>query len=179
MIVTVVGHPFAGKRTLSASLTKVTSMRVVDAGEVSALIHRSSSEAAHRARSLVEAGALLPDDLFGKLLAELVGGVDTILVGRPRSLGEMEAFERESRCTPLIIHLEASPALVSARMTARGLPPPEPEHPGAFERLTLMLEPVLRRASLSGTLLSLDATLPVAELVGPAREFVEARRYDG
>src|SRR5687767_1265359 len=113
MIVAVVGNPFAGKRTLAASLAKVTSMRVVEASELSAVIQRSATGAALRARSLVEAGAALPDELVGALLAELVGGHDTILVGRPRSLVELEAFESASQCTPLFIHLEASPELVA------------------------------------------------------------------
>jgi adenylate kinase family enzyme len=179
MIVAVVGNPFAGKSTLSASLAKLTSMRVVEASDLPAVIRSSATGAALRAQSLIEAGAQLPDELVGTLLAELVGGHDTILVGRPRSLVELEAFESASQCTPLFIHLEASPALVAARMTAQGLPSPEHDHPGALERLRVGLAPVLRRASVSATLLSLDASLPVEQLVGPAREFIDARRHDG
>ena len=172
----ILGHPFAGKTTLAQALAPLVSLPVVAMTKVRDVIERGVSEKAVYARGLVTSGCLIPSDLFGALLAEAVGSEDALIVGRPRTEAELDAFTRYSDHSVSVIHLEATQALVDERMAAVGLGPSEKEHPGALARLRAALEPVLVRAREAGSLLTLDASSARAELVDTARKFVQHTR---
>lgn len=153
-------------------------MPVITMANVRGVIERGLSGQAVRARELVTSGGLLPDDLFGALLAEAVGQDAALLVGRPRTEMEFDAFVRASGHAVSVVHLDAAPALVDARMAAAGLGPSEKEHPGALARLRAALHPLLARADATGSLLTLDASLPRTELVAAAARFIKSRQSD-
>jgi adenylate kinase family enzyme len=125
MVVAILGNPFAGKHALAATLAPLISTKVVTFAELRDTIARSITERGTVARTLIAEGRLLTDALVGELLSEAVADDEVIIVGRPRNLGELDAFCRTSGCTPSVVHLEAGSALIDARMAARGMGPVE------------------------------------------------------
>ena len=176
MIAAILGHPFAGKRTLAAALAATLAMNVVDFEKVRATIHLGVSEETRRARATVERGLLLSDALFGEILWQSARPDNAIIVGRPRNLAEFESFQTASGHPLSVIHLEAGQHLIDMRMTAAGLPPSEIGHPGALARLGVALQPVLLRANDGGHLLTLSASRALEDLVEDARQFVLEQR---
>ena len=176
MVIAILGYPFAGKHALAEELAARLAMRMIAMDQVRETIEHGSSEWALRARTLVSEGRLLPDLLAGELLWEAAGGDGAIIVGRPRNLEELVAFERVSGRVPFVIHLEASQALVDQRMATAGLGASEAEHPGALRRISQALQPMLIRAGDAGRLLTLDASQPIEELVKSATPFIEQLR---
>ena len=176
MIVSIVGHPFAGKHALANALSTVVAMRSVTYADVRHVIDCGTTPPAARARTLVRSGSLLPVALLVELLAEAAGDSDAIVVGRPRSGSELEAFIQVFHEVPRVIHVTADESFIDTRMAALGLPPSAQEHPGALPRLESDLQPVLRVASQSDRLLTLSAYIPINEQVRAAQAFIVRQR---
>ena|SRR6188768_569357 len=70
MTVAIVGHPFAGKRTLADALTAFVPMLAIGASHVGAVIAKAPGGQARYARDFVAEGQLVPDLLFGELRAK-------------------------------------------------------------------------------------------------------------
>ena len=176
MIIAILGHPLAGKQKLADALGALLSARVVTMTTIRELIEQGESPQATRARSLAEAGNLVPASLLAELFAEAVGHGDALLVGWPRELDELVAFERTFGCAMVVVHLDAQRSLIDARRAAAGLRSIEEDHPGALQRLEAKLQPVLLRMKETGSLLSMDASLPFRELVDRAQGFINQRK---
>jgi len=174
MVVAIVGNPSSGKRTLAAALCVQRSLTVIGPLELRAVLSTAGTPIASEAKTLLERGSVLSDRLYGSLLAEAVGELDAVVVGRPRTIDELQAFLQKCASPLFVIHLRASQAAIYSRRFAAGLPPIEIEHPGALQRLEEGLVPVLAAAGESKRLLELDANLPLAELVEQADRFLDA-----
>lgn len=174
VVVAIIGNPSSGKRTLATALCARRPLAVIGTQEVGAAISTATTPIASEAKGLVERGDVLPGQLFGALLAEVVGELDAVIVGLPRTLDELQAFLSNCASPVSVIHLRASQAVIDARRHAVGLRPIEVEHPGALQRLSKGLAPVLAAAGRSKRLLELDANLLLAELVEHADRFLDA-----
>lgn len=173
MIVSLVGPPLAGKRTLGRALADAANLAFVDHESIHQTISRRHSVAARRAAALVERGEPVPDEVLGSVIHECIGERDAVLVGYPRTERQLQSMEDCGGAFVLAcIMLEASRELVDARRAARGLSAVEQDHPGALTRIASMLAPVLARAEARQSLLRLDAALPMPDLLGAAESFL-------
>lgn len=171
MIVALLGFPGSGRRTLAAALAlRLPETVILDPSNVLALLKSGTSESVSLARAAVESGRLIPDEVFGKLLAELVppGRSLALLLGVPRNLAQFESLVFAAKQPIHVIHLRASAELIDQRRRALRQAPIEEAHPGALSRLHAAAEPVLTRAASAVCLLSLDATATPSELAASA-----------
>jgi len=89
MVVAIVGNPSSGKRTLAAALCVQRSLTVIGPLELRAVLSTAGTPIASEAKTLLERGSVLSDRLYGSLLAEAVGELDAVVVGRPRTIDEL------------------------------------------------------------------------------------------
>lgn len=167
-IVAILGHPFAGKRTLAKGIEGTRSgIAVVDSSSIRRGIAAARSAAFVEARDLAASGRVPPDALIGQLLAEalLEQRSHALLVGYPRGDGQASSLRSLVGHDFFVVHLRASEELLDQRRAAAGLPPIETTNPGALTRITVATEPLISRAATDGMLLELDARRPPAELV--------------
>lgn len=173
MIISIVGPPHAGKKTLGHAVATAQGLAVVDFDSIRLAISRRASSSARRASALVESGRLVPDDLLGRLIRECVADRDAVVVGRPRTEEEMRGMETLGGAfTHYLVHLDATPELLDARRAAHGLPPMEQAHPGAFARLAVALAPVVATTAAKGRMLRLDPSRPPDELLSAVLSFL-------
>src|SRR4051812_4262634 len=107
MVVAIVGNPSSGKRTLAAALRVQRSLTVIGPHELQAVLSTAGAPIASEAKTLLERGSVLSDRLYGSLLAEAVGELDAVVVGRPRTIDELQAFLLKCASPLFVIHLRA------------------------------------------------------------------------
>lgn len=173
MIVSIVGPPLAGKRTLGRALAAVANLAFVDFDSVKQAIASRHGPSARRAAALVERGVPVPDELLGSVVRECLGDRDAVLVGYPRSERQLQGMEaRGGKFVHPCILLDASRERIDAQRAARGLSAVEQDHPGALARIASELAPVLARAEARQCLLRLDAERPMPEQLVAAQSFL-------
>ncbi|MBI1918554.1 MAG: adenylate kinase [Planctomycetes bacterium] len=95
------GPPGCGKGTQAKLLSEQRHLEHIATGDILRDAKRRGTPAGNRARSYIEAGKLVPDDLVNDLIAERFSGEDRpqrfIMDGYPRTLNQAEAFERVLR----------------------------------------------------------------------------------
>src|ERR1700710_2846535 len=96
MIVALLGYPGSRKRTLASALGQsLPGLQTLDFGAFQTCLETSGSEAAKAARRGSGSGRLIPDGIFGTLLAEIVLAEREhpwLLVGLPRNLEQMQSL---------------------------------------------------------------------------------------
>ena len=173
MIISIVGPPHAGKKTLGHALATALGFAVVEFGSISLAVSEGASSSARRASALVESGRLVPGDLLGRLIRECVADRDAVVVGYPRTDEEMRGMEVEGGApNHHLVHMDATRELLDARRALLGLPPMERSHPGAFARLAVALAPVVAKADARGRMLRLDPSRPTDELLSAVVSFL-------
>jgi len=92
------GPPGCGKGTQAKLLSEQRHLEHIATGDILRDAKRRGTPAGNRARSYIEAGKLVPDDLVNDLIAERFSGEarprQFIMDGYPRTLNQAEAFER-------------------------------------------------------------------------------------
>ncbi len=97
-----VGPPGSGKGTQAAILAKARGLAHLSTGDMLRAAVAAGTALGQQARSYMEAGRLVPDDLVLQILSERISAADAqrgfVLDGYPRNLAQAEAL---ARITPL------------------------------------------------------------------------------
>jgi adenylate kinase len=120
------GPPGAGKGTQSALLVERLKMRQISTGDLFRNAVRNQTELGKRAKSFMDAGQLVPDDVVIEMVEEvLVGlkGQSFILDGFPRTIPQADALEalleRHDMNIGKAVFLEVPRNELLARLTGR------------------------------------------------------------
>ena len=119
----LLGAPGAGKGTQAELLVKQLNIPQISTGNMLREAMRNGSELGLQVKSLMEAGALVPDDIIMSIVAERVAQDDCsngfILDGVPRTLAQAEAMDAKGIRIDHVVSIEIDDAVIEGRMTGR------------------------------------------------------------
>ena len=119
----LLGAPGAGKGTQAELLVKQLNIPQISTGNMLREAMRNGSELGNQVKSLMEAGALVPDDIIMSIVAERVAQPDCsngfILDGVPRTLAQAEAMDAKNIRIDHVVSIEIDDAVIEGRMTGR------------------------------------------------------------
>ena len=119
----LLGAPGAGKGTQAELLVKKLSIPQISTGNMLREAMRNGSELGKQVKSLMESGALVPDDIIMSIVAERVAQADCangfILDGVPRTLAQAEAMDAKGIRIDHVVSIEIDDAVIEGRMTGR------------------------------------------------------------
>lgn len=123
----ILGRQGSGKGTQSLKLTQKFGFVHVSTGDMLREAAEAGTAMGLRAKELMEAGELVPDDIMCELLAERVAQPDVqknglLLDGFPRTVPQAEALEKITGQVLGVINLELSIAEATQRMLNRNRP---------------------------------------------------------
>ncbi len=122
----ILGPPGAGKGTQAAMLCTAIGIPHMSTGEMLRDHVARGTDLGARAKVIMEAGDLVPDDIVIAMVAERLTEPDTacgfLLDGFPRTAGQAEALDRELADSPLevVVNVEVDEDELVSRMLARG-----------------------------------------------------------
>jgi len=118
----MVGPPGSGKGTVSERLEKDFSLKQISTGVLLRKNIKEETELGKIAKSYIDAGNLVPDDLVIKMLREEIVGKDNyVLDGFPRTIPQAEAIA-DLEITA-VINLEVPEEVVVERFSGRRMCP--------------------------------------------------------
>ena len=119
----LLGAPGAGKGTQAELLVKQLNIPQISTGNMLRVAMRNGSELGKQVKSLMDAGALVPDDIIMSIVAERVAQSDCangfILDGVPRTLAQAEAMDAKGIRIDHVVSIEIDDAVIEGRMTGR------------------------------------------------------------
>ncbi|MBE6942365.1 MAG: adenylate kinase [Ruminococcaceae bacterium] len=119
----LLGAPGAGKGTQAELLVKQLNIPQISTGNMLREAMRNGSELGKQVKSLMDAGALVPDDIIMSIVAERVAQPDCangfILDGVPRTLAQAEAMDAKGIRINHVVSIEIDDAVIEGRMTGR------------------------------------------------------------
>ena len=95
-VLLLMGPPGAGKGTQASALAEARDLRKLSTGDMLRAHVREGSELGRRAKSIMDAGDLVPDDLIVAMVRselETMDHVRVLLDGFPRTTGQAEALD--------------------------------------------------------------------------------------
>ena len=117
------GAPGAGKGTQADILSEKLDIPTISTGNMLREAMRNGSELGKQVKSLMDAGALVPDDIIMSIVAERVAQSDCangfILDGVPRTLAQAEAMDAKGIRIDHVVSIEIDDAVIEGRMTGR------------------------------------------------------------
>ena len=127
MRIVFLGPPGSGKGTQAKLLAKRLGVPAVSTGDILREAVRRESPLGRRAKAIMEAGELVPDDVVIGLIRERVAAPDAaagfLLDGFPRTIAQAEALDRllEESGTPLdaVLNLAVPEASLTERLIGR------------------------------------------------------------
>ena len=127
MRIVFLGPPGSGKGTQAKLLAKRLGVPAVSTGDILREAVRRESPLGRRAKAIMEAGELVPDDVVIGLIRERVAAPDAaagfLLDGFPRTIAQAEALDRllEESGTPLdaVLNLQVPEASLTERLVGR------------------------------------------------------------
>jgi len=142
------GPPGAGKGTVAQYLTEKLGLVQISTGDLLRQAVRNATELGRQAKSYMDAGELVPDDLVIGLLKECIRSDDCqngfILDGFPRTIPQAEALSGAGVDIDKVINFNLSDEVIIHRLSGRrihretgkiynvnpdGIPSPPPEMP--------------------------------------------------
>ena len=124
MIFVITGAPGAGKGTQAALMVEELGLAKLSTGDALRKQIKDGSEIGMQAKSFMDNGRLVPDDvLLGVLRAELekLDGQDILLDGYPRNVAQAKTLENLSHVYPVagVIHLKVGRETLLERLSGR------------------------------------------------------------
>ncbi len=122
----LIGAPGAGKGTLAEQLVESLGTPAISTGNLLREAIRNQTELGTKAKSFMDAGALVPDALVIDMLRDRIGQPDCqngyILDGFPRTIPQAEALDTIADIT-CALYLEIADDVIEARMSGRRVCP--------------------------------------------------------
>ena len=119
----LLGAPGAGKGTQAEILSKKLGIPTISTGNILRAAVKAGTPIGLKAKSFMEAGALVPDDVIIGIIAEALQGPDCakgyILDGVPRTIPQAEALEKAGIAFDAVVSIEISDEEIVERMGGR------------------------------------------------------------
>jgi adenylate kinase len=126
--IVLLGVPGAGKGTVAKALVDRFSLPHLSTGDMLRAAVAQGTALGKLAQGFMSQGALVPDDVMVKLIAERVQQPDCrlqdgtprfLLDGFPRTLPQADALDREGLAPDLVVYLDVPDAAIVRRLTGR------------------------------------------------------------
>ncbi len=119
----MLGAPGAGKGTQAEILSKKLDIPTISTGNILRAAVKAGTPIGLKAKSFMDAGALVPDDVIIGIIAEALAGPDCangyILDGVPRTIPQAEAMEAQGVAIDAAVDIEVDDATIVERMSGR------------------------------------------------------------
>uniref|UniRef100_A0A8U7N8W5 GTP:AMP phosphotransferase AK3, mitochondrial n=1 Tax=Corvus moneduloides TaxID=1196302 RepID=A0A8U7N8W5_CORMO len=121
----IMGPPGSGKGTVSARIIKHFGMKHLSSGDLLRDNMQKKTEVGILAKSYIDQGQLIPDDIMTQLMLNELKGLDRynwLLDGFPRTVAQAEALDKECHIDT-VIDLDVPFETIKCRLTARWIHP--------------------------------------------------------
>ncbi|MBR6952018.1 MAG: adenylate kinase [Oscillospiraceae bacterium] len=119
----LLGAPGAGKGTQADILSAKLNIPTISTGNILRAAVKNGTPVGLKAKSYMEAGALVPDEVIIGIMQERLAEPDCaegyILDGMPRTIAQAEALEAGNVIIDVALSIEISDETIEARMTGR------------------------------------------------------------
>ena len=119
----LLGAPGAGKGTQAEIISKKLGIPTISTGNILREAIKNETEIGLKAKSFMDAGKLVPDDVIIGIVSERVSRDDCangfILDGVPRTIPQAEAIEAAGIHFDAVVSIEIEDSVIEARMTGR------------------------------------------------------------
>ena len=119
----MLGAPGAGKGTQAEILSKKLGVPTISTGNILRAAVKAGTPIGLKAKSFMDAGALVPDDVIIGIIAEALQGPDCaggyILDGVPRTIPQAEAMEQQGVEIDAALDIEVDDDTIIQRMAGR------------------------------------------------------------
>ena len=119
----MLGAPGAGKGTQAAILSEKLGIPTISTGNILRAAVKNGTPVGLQAKSYMDAGKLVPDDVIIGIVAERLAEPDCekgyILDGVPRTIAQAEALEKAGILFDNVVSLEISDEEIISRMSGR------------------------------------------------------------
>lgn len=119
----LLGAPGAGKGTQAEIISKKLGIPTISTGNILREAIKNGTEIGLKAKSFMDNGMLVPDDVIIGIVKERVGRDDCkngfILDGVPRTIPQAEALEQQGVHFDRVVSIEIEDSVIEARMTGR------------------------------------------------------------
>lgn len=127
MMLILLGPPGAGKGTQADILAANHNIKKLSTGDMLRAVASSGSELGQKVKTIIESGALVPDDIIITMIRERIKHSDCangfILDGFPRTIGQAEALSQmldtEGKHLSHVIELTVDASALIARISGR------------------------------------------------------------
>ena len=119
----MLGAPGAGKGTQAEILAKKLGIPTISTGNILRAAVKAGTPTGLKAKSFMDAGALVPDEVIIGILADALGAPECangyILDGVPRTIPQAEAMEQQGVDIDWAVDLEVEDEVIIERMSGR------------------------------------------------------------
>jgi len=119
----LLGAPGAGKGTQAEIISAALKIPSISTGNILREAIKNGTEIGMKAKSFMDRGMLVPDEVVIGIVAERVAREDCangyILDGMPRTIPQAEALENAGIQIDCVVSIEIEDAVIEARMTGR------------------------------------------------------------
>ena len=119
----LLGAPGAGKGTQAEIISKKLEIPTISTGNILREAIKNGTETGLKAKSFMDSGKLVPDDVIIGIVRERVARPDCangfILDGMPRTIPQAEALEAAGIHFDCVVSIEIEDSVIEARMTGR------------------------------------------------------------
>ena len=119
----LLGAPGAGKGTQAEILGRLLSIPTISTGNILRAAMKEGTEVGLKAKSYVESGKLVPDDVIIDIIKERLAQPDCengyILDGVPRTIAQAETMEKMGVVIDCALSIEVSDQVILDRMSGR------------------------------------------------------------
>lgn len=128
MRIILLGPPGAGKGTQAASITTAFGVPQISTGDMLRAAVKEGTALGVHVKAVMEAGALVSDDIIVDLIKERVQAPDCrdgfLFDGFPRTLAQAQALRDNDIAVTHVVEIDVPPEEVVARLSGRRVHPP-------------------------------------------------------